>query len=40
MNLSQDESIELPSTSHFNVVDSEGNVVSITTTIENVFARV
>lgn len=34
---SQDESIELPSTSHFNVVDSDGNVVSITTTIENAF---
>ncbi|MGD8112362.1 gamma-glutamyltransferase [Vibrio sp. TRT 17S01] len=34
---SQDESIELPSTSHFNVVDKEGNVVSITTTIENAF---
>lgn len=34
---SQDESIELPSTSHFNIVDKEGNVVSITTTIENVF---
>ena len=34
---SQDESIELPSTSHFNVVDGDGNVVSITTTIENAF---
>ena len=34
---SRDESIELPSTSHFNVVDKEGNVVSITTTIENAF---
>ncbi len=37
MHLSPDESIELPSTSHFNIVDSEGNVVSITTTIENEF---
>lgn len=37
MRLADDESIELPSTSHFNVVDSEGNVVSITTTIENAF---
>ncbi|USD41053.1 gamma-glutamyltransferase [Vibrio sp. SCSIO 43135] len=37
MKLSQDESIELPSTSHFNVVDQDGNVVSITTTIENAF---
>jgi len=36
-NQSQDESIELPSTSHFNIVDKQGNVVSITTTIENVF---
>ncbi len=34
---SQDESIELPSTSHFNVVDKEGNVVSITGSVENVF---
>jgi len=34
---SSDESIELPSTSHFNVVDKAGNVVSITTTIENAF---
>lgn len=34
---SYDESIELPSTSHFNVVDGDGNVVSITTTIENAF---
>lgn len=34
---SMDESIELPSTSHFNVVDKQGNVVSITTTIENAF---
>ncbi|BDU38998.1 gamma-glutamyltransferase [Vibrio nigripulchritudo] len=37
MRLANDESIELPSTSHFNVVDKEGNVVSITTTIENAF---
>ncbi|WP_070962670.1 gamma-glutamyltransferase [Vibrio sonorensis] len=33
----QDESIELPSTSHFNIVDRAGNVVSMTTTIENAF---
>ncbi len=32
-----DESIELPSTSHFAIVDSDGNVVSMTTTIENGF---
>lgn len=37
LRLSRDESIELPSTSHFNVVDRDGNVVSITTTIENAF---
>lgn len=37
MNLSMDESIELPSTSHFNIVDKQGNVVSMTTTIENSF---
>lgn len=32
-----DESIELPSTSHFSIVDADGNVVSMTTTIENGF---
>ncbi|MEZ9014958.1 gamma-glutamyltransferase [Vibrio splendidus] len=37
MQRSQDVSIELPSTSHFNIVDSDGNVVSMTTTIENAF---
>ncbi len=37
MRLSPDQSIELPSTSHFNIVDRDGNVVSITTTIENAF---
>lgn len=31
------EAIELPSTSHFVIVDAEGNVVSMTTTIENGF---
>ncbi len=34
---SDDESIELPSTSHFSIVDQEGNVVSITSSIENSF---
>ncbi|CAE6925787.1 gamma-glutamyltransferase [Vibrio sp. B1FLJ16] len=37
MSLGMDESIELPSTSHFNIVDKQGNVVSMTTTIENAF---
>ena len=32
-----DESIELPSTSHISIVDKDGNVVSMTTTIENGF---
>ncbi len=32
-----DNSIELPSTSHFSIVDEQGNVVSMTTTIENAF---
>ncbi|MBP0614484.1 gamma-glutamyltransferase [Jiella mangrovi] len=32
-----DVAIELPSTSHFSIVDGTGNVVSITTTIENGF---
>lgn len=35
--LSQDEAIELPSTTHFNIVDKQGNVVSMTSTIENAF---
>ncbi|WP_137132991.1 gamma-glutamyltransferase [Rhizobium sp. FY34] len=33
----RDASIELPSTSHFVIVDAQGNVVSMTTTIENGF---
>ncbi|HVK90032.1 MAG TPA: gamma-glutamyltransferase [Mycoplana sp.] len=33
----RDRSIELPSTSHFVIVDKDGNVVSMTTTIENGF---
>ncbi len=37
LNLSPDNSLELPSTSHFSIVDQEGNVVSMTTTIENGF---
>ena len=37
MRLSPDESIELPSTSHISIVDAEGNVASMTTTIENAF---
>ncbi len=32
-----DESIEMPSTSHISIVDSYGNVASMTTTIENGF---
>ncbi len=32
-----DNSLELPSTSHFSIVDDAGNVVSMTTTIENGF---
>ena len=39
--LSPDESIEFPSTSHISIVDADGNVASMTTTIENAFgARV
>ncbi|MFK7996207.1 MAG: gamma-glutamyltransferase [Granulosicoccus sp.] len=37
MLMADDESIEFTSTSHFSIVDSIGNVVSITTTIENGF---
>ena len=33
----RDAAIELPSTSHFVIVDKEGNVVSMTTTIESGF---
>ena len=32
-----DESIELPSTSHISIVDAQGNALSMTTTIENGF---
>lgn len=32
-----DESIELPSTSHISIVDADGNALSMTTTIENGF---
>ncbi len=37
MLLADDQSIELPSTSHFSIVDADGNVVSMTTTIETGF---
>ncbi|WP_199899298.1 gamma-glutamyltransferase [Sneathiella glossodoripedis] len=35
--LHEDNSIELPSTSHFSIVDKFGNAVSMTTSVENVF---
>lgn len=35
--LAPDEAIELPSTSHFSIVDADGNAVSMTTSVENVF---
>ncbi len=37
LNWADDESIELPSTSHISIVDAAGNVASMTTTIENAF---
>lgn len=37
MILSDDEAIELPSTSHISIVDTMGNALSMTTTIENGF---
>ncbi len=37
LNWADDESIELPSTSHSSIVDAAGNVASMTTTIENGF---
>lgn len=37
LNFADDQSIELPSTSHISIVDAQGNVASMTTTIENAF---
>lgn len=37
LNYADDDAIELPSTSHFSIVDRQGNMVSMTTTIENSF---
>nr|WP_141347329.1 gamma-glutamyltransferase [Vibrio inusitatus] len=37
LNYANDQSIELPSTTHFNIVDAQGNVVSLTSSVENVF---
>ncbi len=37
MLFANDESIELPSTSHISIVDASGNALSMTTTIENGF---
>lgn len=37
LNWADDESLELPSTSHISIVDGYGNVASMTTTIENAF---
>ncbi len=36
-NWADDDALEMPSTSHFAIVDSEGNIASMTTTIENGF---
>ena len=35
--LGLDNAIELPSTSHFSILDSAGNAISMTTSVENVF---
>jgi gamma-glutamyltranspeptidase/glutathione hydrolase len=37
LNLADGEALDLPSTSHFVIVDAAGNIVSMTTTIENGF---
>ena len=37
MLMGDDQSIEFPSTSHISIVDADGNVLSMTTTIENGF---
>ncbi len=36
-NYAPDNSLELPSTTHFSIIDNEGNIVSMTSTIENAF---
>jgi gamma-glutamyltranspeptidase / glutathione hydrolase len=36
-NLITGEAIELPSTTHFSIVDDDGNVVSMTSSVENAF---
>lgn len=37
LNWADDDSLELPSTSHFSIVDTYGNALSMTTTVENRF---
>jgi len=37
LNWAAGEAIEYPSTSHISIVDAQGNVASMTTTIENGF---
>jgi gamma-glutamyltranspeptidase/glutathione hydrolase len=37
MALANDQSIELPSTTHMVIVDKEGNIISMTSTVENGF---
>jgi gamma-glutamyltranspeptidase/glutathione hydrolase len=37
LNFGADSSLEIPSTSHFCIVDANGNVASMTTTIESAF---
>ncbi|MCR9127764.1 MAG: gamma-glutamyltransferase [Rhodobacteraceae bacterium] len=37
LRLADDESLELPSTTHVSIVDARGNVLSMTSTIENAF---
>lgn len=37
LNFADDDSLELPSTSHISIVDRYGNALSMTTTIENAF---
>ncbi|MEM7710438.1 MAG: gamma-glutamyltransferase family protein, partial [Pseudomonadota bacterium] len=37
LDLADDRSLELPSTSHLSIVDADGNALSMTTTIENGF---
>ncbi len=37
MNWGMNQAVDMPSTSHFSILDSNGNVVSMTTSVEGPF---